>query len=52
EAAHQAGMACVLLRDLNKPAPSWPGLLRIEHLDEFVPLLKKIIAAQKDHHKG
>lgn len=52
EAARRAGMACVLLRDLDKPAPSWPGLLRIAHLDEFVPLLKKIIAAQEEHRKG
>lgn len=47
EAARQAGMACVLLRDLKDKAPSWPGLLRIGHLDEFVPLLKKIMASQK-----
>lgn len=47
EAARRAGMACVLLRSADKPAPSWPGLLRIQHLDEFVPLLKRIIETQK-----
>ncbi len=52
EAAHRAGMACVLLRDENKPGPSWPGLFRISHLDEFVPLLQKIIAAQDAHQAG
>jgi len=46
EAARRAGMACVLLRDLDKPGPSWPGLLRIGHLDEFTPLLKSILASQ------
>ncbi len=46
EAARRAGMACVLLRDLEKPAPSWPGLLRIGHLSEFPVILKKIIDAQ------
>lgn len=46
EAAHKAGMACVLLRPLDKPAPSWPGLLRISHLDQFAPLLKKIMISQ------
>ncbi|MXV45255.1 HAD-IA family hydrolase [Saccharibacter sp. 17.LH.SD] len=50
EAARRAGMACVLLRDLNKPAPSWPGLMRIAHLNEFVPLLLKIMQAQKAAH--
>lgn len=46
EAARRAGMACVMLRDLDKPAPNWPGLLRIGHLSEFPPLLEKILAAQ------
>ncbi|QDH14384.1 HAD family phosphatase [Formicincola oecophyllae] len=49
EAARKAGMACVLLRPLDEPAPEWPGLLRISHLDQFVPLLKKIMAEQKAH---
>lgn len=46
EAARRAGMACVLLRDLSKPAPSWPGLLRIGHLSEFPALLKTILDKQ------
>lgn len=47
EAARLAGMACVLLRDLDKPAPEWPGLYRIGHLSEFVPLLRRIMSRQK-----
>ncbi|GCE84576.1 HAD family phosphatase [Komagataeibacter diospyri] len=47
EAARRAGMACVLLRDLSRPAPEWPGLIRIGHLSEFVPLLQRIRAEQK-----
>ncbi|QDH15970.1 HAD family hydrolase [Oecophyllibacter saccharovorans] len=46
EAARKAGMACVLLRPFDKPAPQWPGLLRISHLDQFVPLLRKVLASQ------
>jgi len=46
EAARRAGMACVLLRDLSKPAPSWPGLLRIGHLSEFPLILKQILDVQ------
>lgn len=45
-AAHAAGMACVLLRPLDLPATSWPGLLRIGHLGEFVPLVKRILRSQ------
>ncbi|GAN54411.1 HAD-superfamily hydrolase [Tanticharoenia sakaeratensis NBRC 103193] len=47
EAARRAGMACVLLRDLSKPGPEWPGLLRIGHLSEFQPLLSRILESQK-----
>ncbi|GAB6967344.1 HAD family hydrolase [Komagataeibacter kakiaceti JCM 25156] len=46
-AAQAAGMGCVLLRPAHLPAPTWPGLLRIAHLDEFVPLLRRILAAQE-----
>lgn len=46
-AAQAAGMGCVLLRPADLPAPSWPGLLRITHLDEFVPLLRRILDSQK-----
>ncbi|GBQ12471.1 HAD family phosphatase [Komagataeibacter rhaeticus] len=45
-AAQAAGMGCVLLRPAELPAPSWPGLLRITHLDEFVPLLRRILTGQ------
>ncbi|NVN36333.1 HAD family hydrolase [Komagataeibacter swingsii] len=48
-AAQAAGMGCVLLRPMGLPAPSWPGLLRIAHLDEFVPLLRRILDSQKHH---
>ncbi|WP_025812512.1 HAD family hydrolase [Komagataeibacter kakiaceti] len=47
EAARLAGMACVLLRDPAQPAPQWPGLFRIAHLSEFVPLLRRIMTEQK-----
>ncbi|MBE7730333.1 HAD family phosphatase [Komagataeibacter sp. FXV3] len=46
-AAQAAGMGCVLLRPAELPAPSWPGLLRITHLNEFVPLLRRILDSQK-----
>jgi beta-phosphoglucomutase-like phosphatase (HAD superfamily) len=45
-AARAAGMACVLLRPLDLPAPDWPGLFRIAHLSEFAPFLERILAAQ------
>lgn len=45
-AAQAAGMGCVLLRPAHLPAPTWPGLLRITHLDEFVPLLRRILTSQ------
>jgi HAD superfamily hydrolase (TIGR01509 family) len=42
-AAQAAGMACVLLRpDGPMPADPWPGLVRIAHLDELVPLLARV----------
>ncbi|GBQ43978.1 HAD family hydrolase [Komagataeibacter sucrofermentans] len=46
-AAQAAGMGCVLLRAPDLPAPKWPGLLRIAHLDEFVQLLTHILTSQK-----
>lgn len=51
-AARSAGMGCVLLRSAELPAPSWPGLLRIAHLDEFVPLLRRITASQQGDANG
>ncbi len=51
-AARAAGMACVLLRPLDLPAPDWPGLFRIGHLSEFAPFLERIQAAQAAHHGG
>jgi len=43
-AARAAGMACVLLRPLHEPAPSWSGLHRIAHLSEFLPLIERLEA--------
>ncbi|MBE7620693.1 HAD-IA family hydrolase [Komagataeibacter sp. FXV2] len=45
-AARAAGMACVLLRPLDLPAVSWPGLLRVGHLTEFTALVKRILRSQ------
>ncbi|GBQ82388.1 phosphatase [Gluconacetobacter johannae DSM 13595] len=45
-AAQAAGMACVLLRPLDHPAPDWPGLFRIGHLSEFAPFLERILVSQ------
>lgn len=45
-AALLAGMTCVLFRPAHEPAPEWPGLVRISHLSEFAPLLKKALQAQ------
>lgn len=43
QAAHDAGMACILLRKHGPmPVHDWPGLVRICHLDEVVPLLTEI----------
>mgnify|MGYP003365082119 CR=1 FL=1 len=40
QAAHDAGMACILLRESGPMPPrQWPGLIRVRHLDEVVPLL-------------
>lgn len=46
QAAKDAGMACVLLRDLTLPAPEWPGLLRISNLLEFPQVLERILNEQ------
>ncbi|GBR09275.1 HAD family hydrolase [Acetobacter oeni] len=46
-AAIIAGMTCVLLRKKNEPAPDWPGLVRIETLSEFPPLLATALTAQR-----
>ncbi|AQS88677.1 phosphatase [Neoasaia chiangmaiensis NBRC 101099] len=50
EAARRAGMACVLLRPLDKDAPEWPGLLRIGHLSEFPVILRDILKQQRASH--
>lgn len=40
QAAHDAGMACILFRESGPmPAQQWSGLIRVRHLDEVVPLL-------------
>ncbi|WP_215753790.1 HAD family phosphatase [Acetobacter sp. P5B1] len=45
-AAVDAGMMCVLLRPGSESVPDWPNLVRIRHLSEFVPLLKKALQSQ------
>lgn len=47
QAAHDAGMACILLRD-NGPSPAlhWPGLERITHLDALVSRLTRALQEQ------
>ncbi|QNT77812.1 HAD family hydrolase [Entomobacter blattae] len=49
QAAKDAGMGCVLLRDKDLPGPDWPGLIRISHLSEFPEVLRKILESQHDH---
>lgn len=51
EAARRAGMACVLLRPLDKPAPEWPGLLRIDHLSQFPEILSEVLTQQRQNHE-
>lgn len=47
QAAHDAGMACILLRaEGPPPAHDWPGLKRIAHLDELVPVLAGVLKEQ------
>ncbi|AOX17912.1 HAD family hydrolase [Kozakia baliensis] len=47
-AAHEAGMACVLLRAEGPTSPrNWPGLVRIRHLDELAPYLRGVLERQK-----
>lgn len=47
KAAYDAGMACVLLRNLDKKAPDYPGLLRVENLKEVTALIQYILQSQK-----
>ncbi|WP_025841031.1 HAD family hydrolase [Asaia platycodi] len=47
QAAHDAGMACILLRaEGPPPANDWPGLRRIAHLNELVPVLADVLKEQ------
>ncbi|GAN55358.1 HAD family hydrolase [Tanticharoenia sakaeratensis] len=46
-AAEAAGMACVMLRHGASPLPDLQGLVRIEHLDELVPLLRDTLERQR-----
>ncbi|MDI2112733.1 HAD family hydrolase [Commensalibacter nepenthis] len=47
KAAYDAGMACILLRDLNKPAPDYRGLIRVETLHEASDFIKEVLHSQK-----
>jgi len=45
-------MSCVLLRSEDLPLPAFwptPGFVRIGHLSELVPLLRKTLQSQKDN---
>ncbi len=49
EAARRAGMSCILLRPASHPLPPfWPveGFVRVEHLDEVLPLLEPALAPE------
>lgn len=47
QAAHDAGMACILFRaEGPPPVQDWPGLRRIAHLDDLVPFLAGVLKEQ------
>ncbi len=50
KAAYDAGMACMLLRNLDKPIPDYKGIIRVDTLDQATEIIKEIIQSQ--HHKG
>ncbi|MFT8418300.1 MAG: HAD family phosphatase [Acetobacter sp.] len=43
KAAVNAGMACVMLRVLEKPIPDWKGIEKISRLSEFPDILSKLL---------
>ncbi|MDI2091203.1 HAD family hydrolase [Commensalibacter oyaizuii] len=47
KAAYDAGMVCILLRDLDKPAPNYKGLIRVQTLDEATNFIKDVLQTQK-----
>lgn len=47
KAAYDAGMVCILLRDLKKPAPDYLGLIRVETLDEATKIIQDVVQSQK-----
>lgn len=46
KAAYDAGMVCILLRDLDKPAPDYRGLIRVGTLDEATAFIKEVVQSQ------
>lgn len=49
EAAWKAGMSCILLREDDKPLPSFwpqPGFVRISHLSQLTPLIESVLKSQ------
>lgn len=46
KAAYDAGMACILLRDLHKPAPNYPGIIRMDSLLKTAEFIKNIVQEQ------
>lgn len=46
KAAYDAGMACMLLRDLNKAAPNYKGVIRVDSLQKAIDIIKEIVQSQ------
>lgn len=47
KAAYDAGMACMLLRDLDKAAPPYKGILRVNSLQKAADIIKEIVQTQR-----
>ncbi|EUK17902.1 HAD family hydrolase [Commensalibacter papalotli (ex Servin-Garciduenas et al. 2014)] len=47
KAAYDAGSVCILLRDLDKPAPDYRGLIRVASLNEATDFIKEVVQSQK-----
>ncbi|CAK7193041.1 Phosphoglycolate phosphatase [Commensalibacter sp. Nvir] len=48
KAAYDAGMVCILLRDLEKPAPNYPGLIRVNSLKEASNFITEVLKSQNN----
>lgn len=47
KAAYDAGMACILLRDLKKPAPDYSGVIRLPTLSDVAVFIKETVEEQR-----